>query len=176
MNDKTIQRRNLGLAKIDLAKARQQLSYDPDTGLFTWLVRSPGRTEIGQIAGSPDKDGYVRIGLQGQIVLAQVLAWMFMKGSIPEDIVDHADGDPSNNRWLNLRAATRAQNNRNSRVRKHSKTGIKGVQKHRTGKFAAKIQFGGKQHYLGLFDTAEEAGKAYADAAERLYGEFARTT
>lgn len=87
--------------------------------------------------------------------------------------VDHIDCDPTNDKWSNLRLATRAQNCANSTARKNS-TGFKGVQA-RGKKWVAGIKIDGKRVYLGRFDTPEDAHAAYCRAASAHQGEFART-
>lgn len=88
-------------------------------------------------------------------------------------IIDHINGNPLDNRRENLRFCTHAQNMQNSKVRKHSGTGVKGVQKHRN-KYRALICKNGKQIKLGSFDSIEEAKACYDAAALEIFGEFAR--
>ena len=98
-----------------------------------------------------------------------------MTGEWPSTKIDHRDGDPLNNRWANLRCATDAENSQNRKVMRDNALGIKGVRRHRYGRFAAQITVGKKQLYLGLFDTAEEAHAAYCKASAEFHGEFGRT-
>jgi hypothetical protein len=91
-------------------------------------------------------------------------------------VVDHINGDGLDNRRSNLRVATVAQNNLNSRVRSDSTTGIKGAYyDKRKGSYYSHIKRGDKRIYLGTFSTAEEAADAYAKASRELHGEFGRT-
>lgn len=92
--------------------------------------------------------------------------------------VDHIDHDGLNNRRSNLRAATHAENRRNSRTNKNNTSGFKGVSWHKvSGKWRAKVGSHGSGTYvnLGLFETAEDAARAYDRAAEQEFGEFALT-
>jgi HNH endonuclease/AP2 domain len=95
----------------------------------------------------------------------------------PEHLhVDHRDGDGLNCRKANLRLATQQQNNLNTRGHADSASGIKGVRKHALcDKYVAEISRDGQRHYLGLFNTAQDAAAAYRAASERLHGEFGRT-
>lgn len=89
---------------------------------------------------------------------------------------DHADMNGLNNKRTNLRVASRSENMRNSRRRKASATGLKGVGIHsQSGKFRARLMVDYKDRHLGLYDTAEEAYEAYCAAAPKHHGEFART-
>ena len=86
-------------------------------------------------------------------------------------IVDHINGDPTDNRRRNLRLATATENSRNRRIGKNS-TGYVGVIAHRT-KWRAFITAGTKRKtYLGVFDTPEEAAHARDEAVKRLHGKF----
>lgn len=89
----------------------------------------------------------------------------------PEGVeVDHRDGDGLNNRRYNLRVCTHAQNGANQRIPKNNTSGFKGVYRNKDCLgWIAKIQ----KTYLGLYDSVEEAARAYDTAAVRTFGEFA---
>lgn len=115
---------------------------------------------------------YIVIGIFGIQFLAHRLAFFYKTGRWPPRI-DHADQDGMNNRWRNLREATVAQNNANSKIMATNTTGYKGViVRRKPMRFQARIIFRGKQIHLGTFKTAESASDAYQKAARELYGEF----
>lgn len=90
--------------------------------------------------------------------------------------VDHINGDGLDNRRVNLRLATNAENGRNQRRHANNACGFKGVYWHKRGKkWAASIGFNGQNKHLGLFNKPESAHAAYCEAAALLHGEFART-
>jgi len=84
------------------------------------------------------------------------------------------DGDISNNRIENLRECTVAQNNRNARVKKTNKLGVKGIRQLTSGTYEARIWKDGKRINLGYFPTLAEAKEAYEINAREIFGEFAR--
>lgn len=91
----------------------------------------------------------------------------------PGVAVDHADGNGLNNRRSNLRVATKAQNMWN--VGPRLGRPLKGAAYNRLrNKWYSAIQANGEHHYLGCYETAEEAARAYDEAAVRLHGAFAR--
>ena len=90
-------------------------------------------------------------------------------------LVDHRDGDGLNNRKSNLRLATNAQNQHNSRRSLHNTSGFKGVDfNKRRCQWRALICFNNKRKHLGRFQTKEEAAAAYDTAARKFFGEYAR--
>ncbi|WP_245270062.1 HNH endonuclease [Nitrobacter hamburgensis] len=162
---------------------RTFLNYNPETGIFLWrdyplpsgkARRRYGKASIGSIAGSTDTYGYREIRINYKMYKAHRLAWLYVYGAWPEGEIDHANGVPGDNRIANLRLATRAHQNANTRRRRDNKSGYKGVCRY-GDRFHAFIGVGGgKTKYLGSFATGQEAHAAYLDFAKKIYGEFAR--
>ena len=91
----------------------------------------------------------------------------------PGFCVDHINGNTFDNRKTNLRLCSRTENRLNSKVKKNSKTGFKGVVA-ADNKWAARIYKNNQCFWLGRFSTKEEAAKAYDEKAQEFFGEFAR--
>jgi len=90
--------------------------------------------------------------------------------------VDHENHDGLDNRRANLRLATSAENNRNTRMRKNNASGYKGVSwDQRANKWYAQIMANGRNIALGMFANIDDAADAYDEAARQLHGEFAHT-
>ena len=169
--------------KLTQSYLKSILSYDPETGVFTWKERQdvPKRWNTrytGKQAGWKDKRGYTfyrHIEINGKKYRAHSLAWLYMTGEFPEPglEIDHIDGNGLNNRFNNLRLATRGQNKANSRVNRNNKLAIKGVCKFKN-RYKAQIWVTGTCIHLGYFDTPEEASAAYGKAAEKHFGDYAR--
>ena len=151
------------------------LHYDPLTGLFRWKVNTRGKLNKDKVAGSVRKDGYVFIGIGRTKYRSARLAWFYMKKRWPKRFVDHKDGEPSNNRWKNLRQADEYTNQQNRRGSRFTTNPYKGIYwSKRARKWAASIRKDGKERYLGLHLSALHAAKAYDAAAMELFGEFAK--
>lgn len=148
---------------------RKYVCYDETTGVFT-RVYSRGRGVKGQVAGAPDREGYIIMSVGGQQLRAHRLAWWFVNGSFPEGQIDHINGDRSDNRISNLRCVSNQENSRNQRRRVTNKSGHQGVCWHkRFNKWISQIRVDGRYVYLGLFSDLQKAVEA-RKAAEILYG------
>jgi hypothetical protein len=158
---------------ITAQRLREVLSYDPETGVFTWAKMIGQRCSVGTRAGILYRDRRPRrsIAIDGRRYPEHNLAWLYMTGEFPTHEIDHINNDATDNRWTNLRPATRAQNNQNTRRRLDNTTGYKGVNLHE-GRYAARIQVNKKRIFLGHFDTPEEAYAARCKAAQEYHGEF----
>ncbi len=134
------------------------LTYSKKTGEFIWLISPRASVKIGQIAGTKNKNGYIHIKIRQKIYLAHRLSWFWMTGHWPKSQMDHINGDKSDNKWYNLREATRQQNNLNRGHNKNNTSGYKGVTWHKQAqKWRARSINEGKRISLGLYDTKEEA-------------------
>lgn len=153
---------------LSLERLRALLVYNPDTGIFTWKITRP-KCVKGAIAGSKCDDGGWRIGLDGFSYSAHRLAWFYVQGVWPDEEIDHKNRVKSDNRWGNLRPATRVQNQVNVLLK--NSTGYANVDK--VGKrFRAMARINGKQIHLGMADTAEEAHAISVHARRKVHGEF----
>lgn len=155
------------------ARLKALLRYDRETGLFTRLV-TVANQRAGTIAGNLKPDGYYVIKVDRVTYQAGRLGWLYVTGEWPNPEVDHIDTIRSNNRWRNLRIATKAQNKRNSKMRSDSKNKFKGVKREKNGRYGARIWVDGTMIYLGCFENEERAAAIYRSAAAKHFGEFAR--
>ncbi len=158
-------------------EVRKLLRYDQETGKLFWLVRSAIHVSPGDEAGYVEPNGYISVSIRKRAYKSHRLIWLMVTGDWPAACIDHINGVRADNRLVNLRQATKAQNNTNSMTPKTNTSGYKGVTWNKySGKFLAQIRFKRKSYFLGYFTEAEEAHHAYVAAAERLFGEFARTS
>lgn len=159
---------------ITADEARALWFYDPVSGEMRWKVRRGTKMRAGSLAGTIGHWGYRILSLNGKKYRAGRIAWLIMTGEHPEDEVDHENTKRDDDRWINLRPATRAQQLCNTRTRSDNLLGVKGVSPTPEG-YGAFICFQGKRKNLGSYDTIAEA-KAVRDAAARAqHGDFARS-
>ncbi|MBU9812363.1 HNH endonuclease [Rahnella sp. SL6] len=158
--------------KSNLSQARllELLHYNPETGFFTWKV-SRGRSKRGSRAGCPDTGGYLMIGIDGNLHLSHRLAWLYMTGSFPCMEIDHINRVRTDNRWKNLRVATRQQNLINKGISKVNTSGCTGVSWNKLAmKWQSQINFRGRRIYLGLHEDYESAVLVRKNAEAEHYG------
>lgn len=157
--------------KITSARLRELLSYDTDSGAFSWNSSK----KKGQSVGFSMPNGYRGVALDGRIYLCHRLAWLWVTGSHPVAQIDHINGRRTDNRFCNLRAATCSQNRHNVGLRVNNKSGLKGVSWHRRdGKWKACVYLNYRAVFAKKFTSKTDAAVAYNYHATLYLGEFAR--
>ena len=160
---------------ISQAQLKEVLEYNPDTGLFTWKKTFRNRVVVGSVAGCKNK-GYIVIKINRKRHLAHRLAYLYMAGKFPENLIDHINHIRDDNRWTNLRDATTSQNQANRVKQKNNTSGYKGVRWNKTTKkWCARIRYMNKDIHIGVYTTPQEASEAYKKKAIELFGEFSYT-
>jgi hypothetical protein len=154
---------------LTLERLKQVLHYDPVSGIFTWIVSLNARGPVGARAGTYHARKYRAIGIDGVKYYEHRLAWFYVTGEWK--LVDHINRVRDDNRFENLRPATKSQNAAHSRLYKNNKSGVKGITRNGSG-WAANIKYGGQNFYLGTFRTKEEAHEAYMTKAREFHGDF----
>jgi hypothetical protein len=101
--------------------------------------------------------------------------FLYHHGYLPAQ-VDHIDRGTTNNRIANLRPATHAENQYNSRKKSNNRSGAKGVVFHKACKsrpWQAKIVVGKQTVSLGYYATVAQAADAYEQGAKHFAKAFA---
>lgn len=167
--------------RVSVDFLRDLLDYDAQSGSLKWRLRTNENFNskyAGTEAGAKHKSGAIQIQLtfdgKGRLFWAHRIAWCHYHGCWPDGLIDHRDGNPSNNKIDNLRLANGSQNGCNKRELRGA-IPFRGVYEFGDGKFAAQIKFHGKWRWLGLHSSPSSAAKAYDDAAVNLHGAFAVT-
>jgi hypothetical protein len=155
---------------IAVEDLKRLLSYDPSTGIVRWVNPPFTHPQLaGCVAGTLglSKSGklYCSVTINGLRYKRSRIAYAFMCGRWPEKQMDHINGDSTDDRWGNLRAATSAENNHNHRHRCGKP--IRGIRKHNSG-WQARLG----QKSLGVFPDEASARAACVLARRLAYGEF----
>lgn len=142
-----------------------------DGALYWKHLRGP--VKPGRRAGSVvSSSGRRHIEVNGKAYSEHRLIFAMFTGEWPP-LVDHINRDVKDNRIENLRAATKSQNNWNSRRRRDNKSGVKGVDLHKFGRWRARLCVHGVSVHVGMFATKEEAETALRQARDLHHKEFA---
>lgn len=161
--------------EVNLERLREVLTYDPASGVFTWRKTLSARAVAGKEAGTVNPRGYRVIRVDRQGVAAHRAAWLMTYGVPPSGVIDHIDGNPSNNRIQNLRDVSQFENTRNCKVGSNNRSGYPGVYLNKTTqKWYAQIGHDFKTINLGTFQTFDQA-KTARQTAEALFGYVTRT-
>lgn len=125
-------------------------------------------------AGCYGKKPYVYTVINYKHIAIHRVIFLMQKGYLPK-MIDHADGNPRNNKIENLREATSLQNQQNLKLPSHNTSGYKGVMwSKRSNKWLVKIKVNKKQKHIGLFEDIELADLVAQEARNKFHGSFAR--
>lgn len=128
--------------------------FKTEHALRTWITKYAGKK-----AGKLNDQGYAYLHLHYRWMRAHRFVWFLKTGKWPVGIVDHINGDRSDNRFENLRLVDQSANMMNRRRGTDNKTGVIGVSL-RGNSYVASICVRGKSRYLGSYSTLEAARDA----------------
>lgn len=143
--------------------------YDKERGILIWKNhwrKSTASRFIGEIAGRKTKDGYINIKLQSKMFKVHRLIWFIETGEWPE-IVDHKNGNVTDNRFLNLRDVTNRVNCSNAYFHREGKM-VGCTWAKDKGRWKSQIKILKKTYFLGYHDTEQEAHERYLSALKGL--------
>jgi len=145
------------------------VSYDRDTGKFTWSKKHHRNIVIGREVGSIVSGGYLRVNYKYKPYLLHRVAYFIEHGELPDNI-DHINHIRDDNRACNLRSVTKGENNRNATISHRNKSGTVGVCWVKTrNRWCSSISVNGKMKNLGRFKNKTDAITAIKEA-EKKYG------
>lgn len=164
-------------------RLRELLDYDPITGCFWWReqeatnssANGPRNRWAEQEAGATTVQGYRIVSVDNERFRACRLAWLYMTGEWPTNDIDHRNGNQADDRWENLRSATKAQNMQNAKMRADNKSGARGVSwNKRKQKWHVRVNADGMMYHCGYFDDFDKAVAVRDAKAIQLHGAFVR--
>ena len=152
------------ILKLTQERLQELLTYNPETGIFTWNINKSSKAQKNSVAGCSDNYGYIIITIDNKPYKAHRLAFLYVSGYTPELYVDHIDRDKANNKWANLREVSPTCNRRNLDTSTRNTSGVIGVcWDKRSAKWKVRIAtplvitIG---HFTSLLDAAEARWKA----------------
>jgi len=158
---------------ITAETVRELFVYCPETGILTNRITRSSRAQIGNEAGGVGGfigSFYRQVMIEGRKYKTHRIIFLYMTRSLPTNQVDHINGDTFDNRWVNLRDVTKAENMQNAKIPRNNTSGHIGVCWHkRCKKWAAQISVAGEKTCLGYFTDKQDAINA-RNAAEIEYG------
>lgn len=168
---------------------RECFDYDSGTGALYWRSRPANHfaseskwrrhlsVDAGRRAGTLNCHGYlvIRLTYNGKATScpAHRIIWAWLHGDTSA-VLDHVNGVRSDNRLGNLAPISQSEN-----VRKKARNSLTLIGAHyerSRGKWRAQIRMGGRQVYLGRYDTEAEASAAYLSAASSIARSCSETT
>lgn len=155
-------------SNLKLAKLREKLFYNPETGNFTSKNHSGVRVKC-----RIRDNGYLNVNFLGKTYMAHRLAWFYMHGKWPKHDIDHINGNPSDNSIKNLREATRAENSHNRVLGKNNTSGLRCIsQNRRNGYWQINIWRGGHRFFLGEYKDKIKAAQVANEFLRKSDGDF----
>ena len=130
------------------------------------------KKNLGKIAGYDNGYGYKKVDIKGKQYYVHRIVYLIQHGTMPK-LIDHIDGNPSNNAIENLREANSSQNMMNSLQTRKCLSGYRNVRyaKDRNN-YSVYITLNGKQNYFGSYEDVELAGLVAEEARRKYHGEF----
>ena len=154
------------MARPSVERLKELFVYDPSAGKIWWKVSGKGRSTH-KPAGGLD-GGAIRVTVEGKRYPVHRIVWAMTYGSWPPDdmMIDHIDGNVTNNWAGNLRLATNQENQRNTLAKNYYKC-------RQTGKWRVSLMIGGKSVCFGRYAFEELAVSVAKEVREKHFGEFA---
>lgn len=171
----------------DIQTIKECLRYNRADGTLIWRRRPRHHFKdkniwtrfntiyAGSVAGTPQNEGYLHVQINHKKLLAHRIVWLLLKGRWPKKLIDHIDGDKTNNRANNIREADLFENRMNAVARVNA-SGFKNVYRHSSGKWIARIKHRGQDVHGGVFDSAEDAAEKARELRNKHHGRFANHT
>lgn len=146
---------------------KELLDYNPETGKFYWKVSKMWQISVGDEAGTLHKKECIHIKINQKSYRAHRLAWLYMYGTWPKNMIDHINGDATDNRITNLRDVTNGENQRNRKSHRNGR--LPGTTWHKYKKLWMATAFiNNKSKFIGYYDTEIEAYNASQEALTKF--------
>ncbi len=154
---------------MNVQLVRELFDYDPDTGVLVWRVKR-GCRAAGMVAGCLSPNGRWVVSVQRKLQYRYRVGWIHHYGLVPEVEIDHVNGDPGDDRIINLRLATRKQNCENLGIRSDNTSGARNVVWDKSkGVWKAQVGHNGKTIHGGYFIDPVAAERRAEEIRQSLF-------
>lgn len=152
-------------------RAHELLEYKD--GCLYWKVYRGHKAKAGMRAGCFSKSSVYRsISIDNKTYIEHRIVFLMINGYLPE-MVDHGNGQKTDNHAGNLRDSNKYTNQQNTKAMSTG-CGLKGARFDKSRNlWMSSIRVMKKRIFLGRFKTKEEAHEAYKAAAIKYHGNFA---
>ena len=152
--------------QLNIRDIQNNLVYFPETGEIFWKMKGPNRKK-GPV-GTLTSRGYLRVAINKKAIFLHRAAWVLMTGNYPPEFIDHINRDKTDNRWSNLRSASRSENAWNAKLSSRNTSGVKGLSYNKkTGLWRAQICRVSKH-----FKSKESAVNHINQERRSIHGDF----
>lgn len=140
----------------------------------SWRMNQSNSRNFGNVVSMVSASGYIEVKISGNTYKSHRIIWKIVTGEEPS-IIDHINGDRTDNRFINLRLATKIQNGANRGISSNNESGFTGVSYHsRDDKWQSYITVNGSRLYLGSFESLDSAIISRQNAEIKYFGEYRR--
>ena len=147
--------------KITQKRLKELFKYDNKSGNLIRKITLCNRAIKGSVASNRTAKGYITIRVDHKAYKAHRLIWLYHKGYLPENQIDHLDGIRWHNCIENLREVSPSCNQQNCKIHSVNKSGFPGVSSVTyDNKYVAQVTLNRKTIHLGRYPNALEAALA----------------
>lgn len=152
----------------------QYVEVDPKIGKIWWTESTGQRICKGDEAGCLSKSGYHVIGFRRNYLKRHRVIFYYVHGYLPA-MIDHKFGVESGDGIKNLQESDSQRNTQKRKKLSNNSSGFVGVSYNKARqKWVSSVRCAGKNHFLGYFDSPEEASECREMKAKELFGESYR--
>jgi len=157
-----------------LAAFKDTFEYNKETGHITYKIYYRGNQKGSRADNINSLGTRACIDFKRIRIYSTRAAFFLVEGVMPNSstVIDHINGDTLINKWDNLRAVTKAQNNFNKSLSRINTSGVKGISKLPSGEYYVQIMTNGVQKQK-RFENKSEAVDWIIALRNQLHGEFA---
>jgi len=153
---------------MTLDTASRRFNYDKVTGRLTYRISTSYKTPVGKDAGyiwSHGNKRYWHVKVEGKSYKVHRIVWLLVYGELPDNQIDHINGNTLDNRIENLRAVDNITNSMNRSIQSNNSSGYHGINQLPSGNWRVRINVNRKRINVGTFESFDEAleNRQYAE-------------